>query len=322
MVRAAEPLVSVSIITYQQGPYIRQCLDSVLMQKTDFPFEILLGEDGSTDGTREICCEYAEKHPDRIRLFLHDRRDNLVINGRATGRRNLVNNLKNARGEFLALLDGDDYWTDPRKLQLQVDALRGDPAACGVFHDFLVVNEITGTEQTRFARREVPEKLSLKDLILDDYVAMPSMFLRNRKDWDNLPPWFFTILQADIAIPILAALHGHWLYLDRVMSVYRIHSGGIWMGEGASQAANQREKERFFRGLAELPEMKGYRGTIRIRHRMELRRLAAAEARAGHFLNSFRQLLASVGRTEQSSSRYLRLSAYLRSLLLIFRRPR
>src|SRR5690606_24113344 len=119
--------LSVCIQTYNHAPYIAQALDSVLMQETDFDFEILLGEDESTDGTREICQEYARQHPDKIRLFLNSRENVIYINGRPTGRWNFMNNLRHVRGEYVALLDGDDYWTDPRKLQKQVDVLDASP---------------------------------------------------------------------------------------------------------------------------------------------------------------------------------------------------
>src|SRR6478735_1262142 len=84
------PLVSVCVQTYQHVNYIKECLDGILMQQTDFPFEVLLGEDQSTDGTREICIEYAQKYPDKIRLFLHHRENNIKINGRQTGKFNFL----------------------------------------------------------------------------------------------------------------------------------------------------------------------------------------------------------------------------------------
>lgn len=116
-------LVSVCVQTYQHVNYIRDCLDGILMQKTDFSFEILLGEDASTDGTREFCIEYAQKHPDKIRLFLHSRENNIKVNGQPTGRFNLLYNFSKAHGKYIALCEGDDYWTDPYKLQKQVDFL-------------------------------------------------------------------------------------------------------------------------------------------------------------------------------------------------------
>ena len=116
-------LVSVCVQTYKHENYIKQCLDGILMQKTNFEFEILLGEDDSPDRTREICIEYADKYPNKIRLFLHDRSNVIYINGNATGRYNFIYNLTNAKSKYIALCPGDDYWTDPLKLKKQVNFL-------------------------------------------------------------------------------------------------------------------------------------------------------------------------------------------------------
>ena len=126
------PLVSVCIQTYQQNNYIKECLDAVISQKTNFRFEIILGEDESNDGTREICIEYGNKHPDKIRLFLRSRKDVIFIDGKPTGRYNFIENLKASKGKYIALCEGDDYWTDPYKLQKQVDFLENnsDHVAC------------------------------------------------------------------------------------------------------------------------------------------------------------------------------------------------
>ena len=126
---ASEPLVSICVQTYQHVDFIKDCLDGILKQETSFPFEILLGEDASTDGTREICLEYAEKYPDKIRLFLHHRENNIKINGKPTGRFIFLYNMFSARGKYIALCEGDDYWTDPLKLQKQVGFLEKIPVS-------------------------------------------------------------------------------------------------------------------------------------------------------------------------------------------------
>lgn len=118
------PLVSVTVATYQHVNYIKECLDGILMQKTDFPYEIILGEDGSTDGTQQICKEYAEKFPDKIRLFIRDRRLSQYkgSDGRIT-RFNGIWNRMSCRGKYIAWCEGDDYWIDSCKLQKQVNFL-------------------------------------------------------------------------------------------------------------------------------------------------------------------------------------------------------
>src|SRR6476659_4743748 len=122
----AHPLVSVSAQTYQQVAYIKDCLEGILMQQTNFPFEILLGEDQSTDGTREICIEYAKRYPNKFRLFLHHRENNIKVSERPTAKFNFLYNLFSARGKYIAMCEGDDYWTDPLKLQKQVDEMEAN----------------------------------------------------------------------------------------------------------------------------------------------------------------------------------------------------
>jgi glycosyltransferase involved in cell wall biosynthesis len=109
-VLSKNPLISVNIVTYNHEPYIAQAIEGALMQKTNFPYEVLIGEDDSSDGTREICKEYAAKHPDKIRLFLNDRKNVIYINGQPTGRWNFINLLKNTKGKYVAFCEGDDYW--------------------------------------------------------------------------------------------------------------------------------------------------------------------------------------------------------------------
>jgi len=119
-----KPLVSICVMTYQHAPFITDCLEGILMQKTDFIFEILLGEDDSTDDTRNICIEYAKRYPEKIRLFLHRRENNIHYFGHPSGKFNLLYNLSEAQGTYLAFCEGDDYWTDPLKLQKQINVLK------------------------------------------------------------------------------------------------------------------------------------------------------------------------------------------------------
>lgn len=118
------PVVSVSMITYNHEPYIREAIEGVMMQKADFEFELVIGEDCSTDKTREICFEYQKKYPDKIRvLWWH--KNSYQFPHPAGG--NSHRNLAHCRGEFIALCEGDDYWIDPLKLQKQVDVMRKYP---------------------------------------------------------------------------------------------------------------------------------------------------------------------------------------------------
>lgn len=226
--------VSVCVTTYNHEPFIAQALDSVLMQETDFDYEIVLGEDESQDGTREICTEYAERYPDRIRLFLRSRKDVIYIDGRPTGRFNFVENLKAARGEYIALLDGDDYWIDPHKLQKQVDFLEEHPECSMCFHRHCGQHE-NGSNRPRVSR--IPHRknsFSMEDLLVGNFIGSASVMYR----WgvvQELPGWYYTVVPADWPLHILHAQQGGIGFIDEVMSVYRIHGRGIWSGQSSIQ---------------------------------------------------------------------------------------
>ena len=111
--------VSVLMITYNHENFIREAIEGVLMQKTDFPIELIIGEDCSTDGTRKIVMEYASKYPDIIRPLLPDSNLGMM--------KNFIETMQAATGKYIALCEGDDYWTDPYKLQKQVDILNKLP---------------------------------------------------------------------------------------------------------------------------------------------------------------------------------------------------
>ena len=125
--------VSVLVVTYNHASFVRQALDSALAQRLPQPFEILISEDRSTDGTREIVQEYAERHPEIVRLLLSER--NLCSN------EVVARGFRSARGRYVALLDGDDYWTGADKLQAQVEILDARPDMTICFHNVQVVDE-------------------------------------------------------------------------------------------------------------------------------------------------------------------------------------
>jgi len=215
-----DPTVSVLVMTYNHERLIAQALDSVLMQEVAFPYEILISEDLSTDGTREIVLAYQRRHPDLIRLLLSER--------------NLHNNeivrrgLRAARGKYVGLLDGDDYWTSPQKLQRQVDFLDAHPECAVCFHNALLVDEAGGTEPRPYTRRRQPEISTLDDLWEGNFIATCSTMFRNGLI-SEIPDWYVGMFPiTDWPLHILNAEHGTIGYIDEMMSVYRYHSGGLY----------------------------------------------------------------------------------------------
>ena len=221
--------VSVSIITYNHREYIAQAIESALMQETDFEYEIVIGEDDSSDGTREIVLAYKEKYPDKIRLFLNDREDVIYINGKPTGRRNFANNFKHTQGQYIAYLDGDDYWTSPHKLQRQADFLDAHPECTICFHDVAKHFEADGLKPRRPAPRDRQKFAwyTLEDLLERNFITMCSVMYRNGVV-PHFPDWFYTTPLADWPCHILHAQHGRIGYIDEMMAVYRVHGGGTW----------------------------------------------------------------------------------------------
>lgn len=222
------PLVSVCVQTYQHSAFIKECLDGILMQKTNFAFEILLGDDESTDGTREICLEYANLYPNQIRLFLHRRENNIRINGSATGRFNFLYNLYSGHGKYIALCEGDDYWTDPLKLQKQVDFLEANPDFAICFHKVKIweEGELRDDDITR-----VPSTIStIVDLARGNYIHTPSCVFRNNIS-KILGANFSSSPLGDYYLHIMNAQYGNILCIDEVMAVYRVHKNSLWSSQ-------------------------------------------------------------------------------------------
>lgn len=222
------PKVSVCIPTYQHAGYISQCLDSVLMQETDFEYEILVGEDGSKDGTREICIEYAEKHPEKIRLFLNDRKNVIYINGRPSGRWNFVNLLRNAEGQYIALCEGDDYWTDPLKLQKQVDFLESHQECVLCFHNVFHFYEDGGKPTFLHCPSDQRQISSMKELLRESFISTCSVTFRHDA-LGELPEWYYKIIMGDLPLfLLLLGNNGRAGYINETMATYRIHPSGYW----------------------------------------------------------------------------------------------
>ena len=210
-----EPMVSVHVSTYQHADFIRDCLDGVVMQETDFPVEIIVGEDDSDDRTREICKGYADEHPDKIRLFLHRRENNIKIHGRPTGRFQFTYSQFVARGRYIATCEGDDYWTDPMKLQKQVEFLETNKNYSYCYHPFHRVFDGENNKRTKTKN--------------ESWAATSTLLFRNIIK--KLPSIYFNIIHADTFLKRRLELDGKCYRICEIEpSIYRIHDGGIYGG--------------------------------------------------------------------------------------------
>lgn len=224
------PLISICVQTYQHAKFITQCLDAILNQKTNFSFEVLLGEDESTDGTREICIEYAKKYPDKIRLFLHSRENNIKIDKTPTGRFNVFYNFYNAKGKYIALCEGDDYWTDKLKLQKQVDFLESHNDFVLSFHDCMVFDGSANLLKRSLLKIEYKKNLSQFELLTGTWLPTLSVVFR-KESVNRLPNSMYKVLNLDTILWAYLGQFGKAHFDESTIAVYTQHSGGIWSGK-------------------------------------------------------------------------------------------
>jgi glycosyltransferase involved in cell wall biosynthesis len=215
-----KPLVSVHLLTYNHAKFIAQSIESVVNQKTNFPFEIVIGDDHSTDGTSQIVDQYAAKYPELIK----------VVRGKTNGgpQPNSIRILENSEGKYMAALEGDDYWIDPLKLQKQADFMEQNP-------DFSIC--FTNTRVEFFENNEEPYLLNstiekdvfeLRDLIAETevwFMGTATLFYTMSSIFP-VQPWFHKTKSGDIPMIMLAARHGKIKYLSDLTAAYRRHAAG------------------------------------------------------------------------------------------------
>ena len=215
--------VSVSITTFNQEPYIAAALDGILMQEADFDYEIIVGEDCSSDGTRSIVEEYERRYPYRIKSVLPEQ------NLGGLGKRIFAETLKLCRGEYIACMDGDDYWTSPHKLQKQVEFLERYTQCSMCFHDVMIMHEDSSLMPRRFVSSHRAMFSDPDDLFAGCFIPACSPVFR-RHALVPLPSWYFNLPSGDWSLYLIAGEQGKIGYLDEVMGVYRVHRGGMWSG--------------------------------------------------------------------------------------------
>lgn len=238
---AEAPLVSVAITTYNSASVLARAIGSVLAQKTDFPVEIVIGDDCSQDGTVEVAMDYAAQYSGMIRVLAQPA--NVGI------QRNYYETFEACRGKYIAWLDADDYWTDPEKLTIQTQLLEADPtiSACGHLVRFVTPDEQVVKERHpsyptgRFGLEEATRLVFFPSL---------SVVFRNGIQ-RGLPQWYFDLAPTtDWPIWILAAKAGDLVLLDRVMGDYTLTPGSAFMGQGLLYG--KRMDARFYEYVVEL----------------------------------------------------------------------
>lgn len=223
---AQRPRVSVLLVTYNHAAYIREAVASVLEQDLVGDLELVIGEDHSTDGTRSILEEYVRREPQRVRLFSRER--NLGLSG------NLRQAWTECRGDYIAMLEGDDYWTNRRKLAKQVAAMDAHPDWTMCFHRIQVTNEAGRPPFLEPQEDGFPAETELGDILKRNYIGNVSTMYR-RGIVSEIPGSLARVIHQDWPLHVLHARQGKIGYLPDVMGVWRHHAGSMWSSKKESQ---------------------------------------------------------------------------------------
>ncbi len=216
--------VSICCLVYNHKSYIRKALDSFLMQRTSFAYEILINDDASTDGSTEIIREYEERYPDIIKPLYHQENQYQkgVTNPSGTY------NFPRAKGKYIALCEGDDYWTDAGKLQKQFEYMQAHKDCSLCLHS-AGTESLDGSFVAGMVRPYRKSRDISSEEIINKSAAYPTASLFFPTDLvRELPDFYFRCPVGDIPLQLILANHGYARYMDEPMSVYRIGDPGSW----------------------------------------------------------------------------------------------
>lgn len=214
---ADTPLVSVLCITYNHAEFISQALDSFLTQEANFPLEIVIGEDCSTDGTLSVVESYKARFPKVIKIITSSSNVGAVENFRRT--------LRACSGKYVALCEGDDFWTDRRKLQIQVDFMEANPDYVISYHDACAFDKSARSESPQLSG-ELQSDATADELVNARQISTLTACFRNVLD--EIPSEFDHVPILDLCLWSLLGCHGRGKYLGNIKpAAYRVHQGGI-----------------------------------------------------------------------------------------------
>jgi glycosyltransferase involved in cell wall biosynthesis len=214
--------VDVALSTYNHERFIAAAIEGVLNQKTDFTYRLIIGDDCSTDSTQSIIRGYAEMHPDLIVPVLYSKNV-----GPFHADRVWLKTLSLCTAKYVTLLDGDDYWTDPLKLQKQVAFLESHQECAICFHNVCVVDEDGAEISPSLCSPDQKEISTLADIVAGNYIPACSVMFRN-KLFAKFPEVFYKVSTGDWMLHVINAQHGHIGYISDIMAAYRKHSAAFW----------------------------------------------------------------------------------------------
>lgn len=222
--------VSVLITTYNHEKYIAQALDSVVNQLVDFDYEVIIGDDCSSDNTVEIIESFKSRASFPVKLLLNQK--NLGVT------KNIQQCLKHCSGEFIAFLEGDDYWLSPLKLQKQVAFLEKNGNCSLCFNGFFLLKD-NGVYYPHCIEKLTSKTFfTTQDLILHNFITNFSACMYRKSIVEKLPSSMYDIYTVDWMFNLANSLHGDLGCIPEQLSVYRQHSSGSWFGKSHTDKLN------------------------------------------------------------------------------------
>ena len=223
------PLVSVCVTAFNSEKWLARALDSILMQQTSFPIEIVIGDDCSTDGTVAVANAYRVRNPELIRV--------LEQSANVGMQRNYYETFEQCRGKYIAWLDADDYWTAPEKLEMQAQTMEADPAVSACGHFGRAVNNDGKVMEASFPFLP-PGRYGAAEIIRHNILLSATIMFRNGIH-HGLPQWFFDLPGlVDWPVLVLAGLSGDIVLLDRLMADYTFTEGSAYNSKGSVYGEN------------------------------------------------------------------------------------
>ena len=238
--QASKPLLSVAVPVYNHIQFIAKALDSILLQKTNFDFEIVIGDDFSTDNTSDILKTYKSKFPDKINLLLAVKNQGVCNNAAGI--------YKNCRGKYIAILEGDDFWTDENKLQKQIDFLENNPDYAGCFHDAMVAGNFDPQKTYSFSSEQCYTEFRYYsqfnrfrtdffpwDLLQRNIIPSASLVFRNNDLTDFFYQFRHVKLSLQWALHLYIIKGSKFRYFNETWSVYNDHPEGVTKNKNLSK---------------------------------------------------------------------------------------
>ncbi len=219
MTNTSKPKVSVLMVAYKNSEYTEQAIESVLSQTSNFPIELVIGEDASPDDTPAMIRRYLERNTGNVTIRARFNETNLGLI------KNFALTLSECRGDYVAILDNDDYWTDPLKLQRQVDFLESNPEFSMCYHPVQLLKKNKLGPDTEV--RDTPEVSDIYELAKGNFIRINSAVFRACA-FNGFPESYFKSPVNDYFLWMIVASYGPIKRLPQTMAVYRIHSGGVW----------------------------------------------------------------------------------------------